>query len=1014
MKKVEKKTIKPEFKGKVKTKKPMALKNKDIKDNLLRVLILEDNPADAELMEHQLKKSSFIFVSRRVESKSEFLKALKAFSPDLILADYTLPRFNALQALELVRKKSPAMPFIVVTGNIGDEKAVACLRAGANDYLLKDRLARLGDAVKQAMEKHRLQAEKNAAEEALRTSEQRLRRFYESGMLGVIYWKMNGQIIDANDKFLEMTGYTRDDLERGKIDWIHMTPPEFQHLDKNSVKELKATGVNMIPFEKEYIRKDGTRIPVLLAGAMLDEERFNGVAFVLDISKSKRAQEQIEQAARKWTISFDSIRDSIVLLSVDQTILQANRAFANLVNKPFRAIIGEKCYALMHSNHQPDPHCPFAKMRKSKKREAMELSIADRIFEVIVDPITDAAGMLSGATQIMTDITERKQAEAMIRESEDLYRDLVENSQVLICTHDLKGNLLSMNNAATQSTGYPLEDLLRMNLADLLAPEVRHLLNAYLTEIRTSGRAHGTMRIRTAGGETRTWEFDNTLRTDGVKVPIVRGIAMDITERRKAESQRETALAALREMNEIFRLFLKHNPIYVFIKDENIRPVYLSENYEKLLGRPLPELLGKNMDELFPSELSRTMIEDDKKMLREGKSREFIEEMNGRTYSTLKFPILINGVAKYLAGYTTDITERRLTEEALLENQARLKAFMDFVPSLILIKDHGLRPIFANEAMRQNFPIDQWLGKKPHELFPAEVADLMVSKDSEALEKGFTIYEEAWTDRFDQQRFFLTQKFRIERPHKEPLLGAIISDITERKQAENRLKASLLEKEVLLKEIHHRVKNNLQVISGLLTLQGEQIKDERLQRLIKESQGRIWTMALIHQTLYQSGNLADIDMADYIRALSGNLLSSHAQVAMPPTVSFDLLPVRLVIDKAIPLALIINELLTNAMKHAFPDGRPGEIRISLQERTGTARVSPNGGRAPTDHGCAPAYELTVADNGAGLPAGFDLKNQKSLGLQLVAMLAKQLGGQLAIESNGGTSAHIKFSNNEKN
>jgi two-component sensor histidine kinase len=240
------------------------------------------------------------------------------------------------------------------------------------------------------------------------------------------------------------------------------------------------------------------------------------------------------------------------------------------------------------------------------------------------------------------------------------------------------------------------------------------------------------------------------------------------------------------------------------------------------------------------------------------------------------------------------------------------------------------------------------------------------------------------------------------------------TDITERKRAEEQIRASLREKEVLLKEIHHRVKNDLQVISGLLTLQAAQIGDERLQRVLKESQSRIWTMALIHQTLYQTGNLADIDMADYIRSLTGNLLSSHAQVAMPPTVSFNLLPVRLAIDKAIPLALIVNELVTNALKHAFPDGQPGEIRISLQERRCTDPRTGAARRAPTNQDCAPTYELTIVDNGIGLPAGFDLKNQKSLGLQLVTMLARQLDGKLTIESKGGTSFAITFNHNEKN
>jgi PAS domain S-box-containing protein len=132
--------------------------------------------------------------------------------------------------------------------------------------------------------------ERMNAEEALRVSEHRLRRFYESGLVGVIYWNMNGKITDANDKFLEMTGYTREDLATQKIDWLNMTPPEYRHLDDLSVAELKATGVNKKPFEKEYIRKDGTRIPILLAGAMLDEKHFDGVAFILDITERKQAE----------------------------------------------------------------------------------------------------------------------------------------------------------------------------------------------------------------------------------------------------------------------------------------------------------------------------------------------------------------------------------------------------------------------------------------------------------------------------------------------------------------------------------------------------------------------------------------------------------------------------------------------------------------------------------------------------------------------------------------------------
>ena len=135
--------------------------------------------------------------------------------------------------------------------------------------------------------------ERKRTEQALRESEHRLRRFYEAGIVGVIYWNMDGAIVDANDRFLEMVGYTRGELEAGGVDWMHMTPPEFAYLDTRSIEELRATGANAVPFEKEYIRKDGSRLPVIVAGAMLDDECFNGVALALDITEQKVAEDAL-------------------------------------------------------------------------------------------------------------------------------------------------------------------------------------------------------------------------------------------------------------------------------------------------------------------------------------------------------------------------------------------------------------------------------------------------------------------------------------------------------------------------------------------------------------------------------------------------------------------------------------------------------------------------------------------------------------------------------------------------
>jgi PAS domain S-box-containing protein len=160
--------------------------------------------------------------------------------------------------------------------------------------------------------------ERKLIDQALRDSEYRLRRFYEAGLVGVIYWTMDGDIIDANDRFLELVGYTREELEAGKIDWVEMTPPELRYLDERSVLELKATGVNAVPFEKEYFRKDGTRLPIVIAGAMIDDERFNGVALVLDISERKQAEEELrrlnaelEQRVLDRTLQLDAANEEL-------------------------------------------------------------------------------------------------------------------------------------------------------------------------------------------------------------------------------------------------------------------------------------------------------------------------------------------------------------------------------------------------------------------------------------------------------------------------------------------------------------------------------------------------------------------------------------------------------------------------------------------------------------------------------------------------------------------------------
>lgn len=215
-------------------------------------------------------------------------------------------------------------------------------------------------------------------------------------------------------------------------------------------------------------------------------------------------------------------------------------------------------------------------------------------------------------------------------------------------------------------------------------------------------------------------------------------------------------------------------------------------------------------------------------------------------------------------------------------------------------------------------------------------------------------------------------------------------DISERKQAEEKIRTSLHEKEVLLREIHHRVKNNLQVVSNLLELQSEHITDERMRSFFQESQERIRSMALIHEKLYQKRDYRCIDFGDYLESLSHYLLHCYQNEAGLISLKVEADKVDVAVDEAIPLGLIVNELLSNSLKHAFPPGGKGAISIRCLSR-GDGRIS-----------------LTVADDGTGLPCGVDFRNTETLGLQLVTLLVRQLRGQIAMESNGGACFEITF------
>ncbi|GAF83048.1 unnamed protein product, partial [marine sediment metagenome] len=225
----------------------------------------------------------------------------------------------------------------------------------------------------------------------------------------------------------------------------------------------------------------------------------------------------------------------------------------------------------------------------------------------------------------------------------------------------------------------------------------------------------------------------------------------------------------------------------------------------------------------------------------------------------------------------------------------------------------------------------------------------------------------------------------------KPCICVVGRDLREQKQAEEKIKASLKEKEVLLQEVHHRVKNNMQLISSLFSLQSGHIKDRRALEILESSQNRVRSMALIHERFYQSKDMARVDFAEYAQGLTTHLFSSYGINTNVIKPHIDIKDVSLDINTAIPCSLIINELVSNSLKHAFPKNKKGEIKIAMHP------LNKN------------KVELVVSDTGIGLPREMDFRKTDSLGLHLVNLLAEdQLHGNIKLDREKGTSFHIKF------
>jgi PAS domain S-box-containing protein len=500
------------------------------------------------------------------------------------------------------------------------------------------------------------------------------------------------------------------------------------------------------------------------------------------------------------------------------------------------------------------------------------------------------------------------------------------------------------------------------------------------------------------------------------RLPVV---AQRAVEADQLAVERKQAEEALRKSEERFRSLVETTSDWIWEVDQNGIYTYASPKVKDLLGYEPEQVIGKTPFDLMPQDeaeriagLFRDIVESREPFVGLGNMN---LRKDGRhvVLETSGVPIFdASGSLLGYRGIDRDITERVRAEEALRESEERFRSLAKSSQDYIMLYDRECRHLYENPAALRvaGFTEEDIIGKTHREAgFDEQLCDLWEEKITEVFRTGNpgqSIFEWESAEGTVYLDWRLTPV--LDKDGEVEIVLGISRDITEIKRVEEELRASLREKTVLLKEVHHRVKNNLQVIASLLDLQAESIQDPQVLRVFQNSQHRIRSMALIHETLYVSEDLARIDAAGYVHGVVNYLCMAYSAWDSAISVKVQVDEVPLDMDTAIPCGLIINELVSNALRHAFPPegdrppkgarppegdqprGEGGEIRVEL--------------RAAGDGQLC----LVVSDNGVGLPPDVDWQDPPSLGLQLIHMLTRQLRGTLALDGSAGTAFKITF------
>jgi PAS domain S-box-containing protein len=655
------------------------------------------------------------------------------------------------------------------------------------------------------------------------------------------------------------------------------------------------------------------------------------------------------------------------------------------------------------------------------------------MFDVLVsaNPLIDARGEVVGSLAMVTDITARKQVVDELQRSKDLLQAIIEAAPTAIIGLDLDGRVQTVwNHAAEKMLGWSAEEAMGRYLPSVTADKEEEF-QRFRESIRSGKTLNGkeVRRQRRDGTPIDYSIYASPLHSlDGQIIGNI-AVLVDITERKRTEivmsaRMRLLEFSATHTLDELLEATLNEAEaltgscigFYHYLEAD--QKTLSLQNWSARTKKEFCRAEGKGLHYDVSAagvwvdciRQRRPIIHNDYASLPHRKGLppghapvvrelvvpvfrgESIEAIFGVGNKACDYTRQDVEIVSLLADLAWGIVEYKRAEEELRESEEKFRVLAETSPTAIFLYQDEMI-IYANPATERLFGYDaaellrmtfwDWA----HEDFREMVRDRGLKRL-----RGEPVpprYECRFVTKAGEDRWLVVSAGLIDY-HGRATGVASFLDITDIKKAEQQLQTSLAEKEILLKEVHHRVKNNLQIISSLLELQSEYIVEEHSRRFIKESQDRITSIALVHEQLYRSTDLSFIDFACYVDELVDSLCRSLMRDPERIRVKVEIRDIELGIDEAIPCGLIINELVSNSLKHAFPGDGEGEILIQ------GARDGEGGVR------------LSVTDTGIGLPPGLNLLETETLGLQIVGLLTRQLHGTMEIRGDNGVTVTVRF------